>query len=134
MCLMVYIGSDKPLPLINWNENKPSFNVSDLTKYEKSVTTQFKYPHVYNVGSHQGCGCGFFKGFKEEEELTQVFDNYHQLKDYLQKAKAMGASNQIYSCWDGDQEAKPEHREEINLNRLIEETFEFKEIALYEIL
>jgi hypothetical protein len=134
MCLMVYIGSDKPLPLIAWNENNPSFNISDLTKYEKSVAAQFKFPHVYNAGSHQGCGCGFFKEFKEDEELTQAHDNYHQLNAYLQKAQEMGANNQIFSCWDGDQEAKPEHREEINLNRLIEANFEFKEKALYEIL
>ena len=131
---MVYIGSDKPLPLIDWNENKPSFNVSDLSKYEKSVMAQFKFSHVYNAGSHRGCGCGFIKDFENKEELTRAQDNYHQLKAYLQKAQAMGANNQIFSCWDGDQEAKPENRESIDLNRLIEANFEFKEKYLYEIL
>jgi hypothetical protein len=131
---MVYIGSDKPLPLIDWNENERAFNVSELTKYEQNTAAQFKLPYVYNAGSHLGCGCGFLREFKDEEELVLVKENYSKLNAYLEKAREMGASNQVFSCWDGDQEAKPEHREEINLNRLIEAKFEFKEKALYEIL
>ena len=134
MCLMVYIGSDKPLPLIDWNEDKPAFYISELSKYEKGVKSQFKFPHVYNVGSHQGCGCGFFKEHNEEEKLAQAHDNYLQLKTYLQKAREMGANNQIFSCWDGDQDTRPEFREKIELNRLLEANFEFKEKAFYEIL
>lgn len=131
---MVYIGSDQPLPLIDWNENKRAFNISELTKYEKHVETQFRFPYVYNAGSHLGCGCGFIKESKDEEELAQVIDNYFQLSAYLQKARETGANNQIFSCWDGDQAAKPEHREEINLQHLIEADFKFKEKVLYEIL
>ena len=134
MCLMVYIGSDKPLPLIDWNENKRAFNVSELTKYEQNTAAQFKLPHTYNIGSHLGCGCGFLKDFKDDEELALANDNYLQLSIYLKKAREMGANNQIFSCWDGDQEAKPEHREELDLKRLIEADFQFKEKALYQIL
>ena len=134
MCLMVYIGSDKPLPLVDWNENKRAFNISELTKYEKHVETQFKFSYVYNAGSHLGCGCGFIKESKDEEELAQVNHNYIQLSAYLQKARETQATIHIFSCWDGDQDAKPEHRKEINLQRLIEADFEFKEKALYEIL
>lgn len=131
---MVYIASDKPLPLIGWSEDKPAFCVSDLTKYEKAVESQFKFSHVYNAGSHQGCGCGFFKDFKEGDELARAHDNYIQLNAYLQKAREMGANNQIFSCWDGDQDARPEFREQIGLNHLVDSNFEFKEKALYEIL
>lgn len=134
MCLMVYIASDKPLPLIDWNEQKRCFSISDLTKYEKNVETQFELPHVYNAGSHLGCGCGFLKESKDEEELAQVNDNYFQLSAYLKKARETGANTQIFSCWDGDQEAKPEHREEINPEHLVEANFKFKEKAFYEIL
>ena len=133
MCLMVYIGSDKPLPLIDWNEDKRAFSVSDLSKYEKNVAVQFQFPHVYNAGSHLGCGCGFLKEFKEEQALAQANKNYLQLNAYLQKAHEMGAHYQVFACWDGDQEAKPAHREEIDLKRLIETHFEFKEKTLYEI-
>ena len=134
MCLMVYVASDKPLPLIDWNENKRAFNVSDLSKYEKNVAAQFELPHVYNAGSHLGCGCGFLKDFKDDEELALANDNYLRLSIYLNKAREMGANNQIFSCWDGDQEAKPQLREELDLKRLIKTDFEFKEKALYQIL
>ena len=134
MCLMIYIGSDQPLTLIDWNEDNPSFSISDLTKYEKKVKTQFEFPYVYNAGSHQDCGCGFFKKNKAEEALAQAHDNYLQLKTYLQNAREMGANNQIFSCWDGDQDARPAVREKIALKRLVEADFEFKEKAFYEIL
>ena len=134
MCLMIYIGSDTPLPLIDWNEKERAFNVSELTKYEQKAAAQFELPYVYHAGSHQGCGCGFLKEFKHEEELLQVNQSYSQLNAYLQKVKEMGANIQVFSCWDGDQEAKPEHKEEISLARLIETDFEFKEKVLYKIL
>ena len=134
MCLMVYIGSDKPLPLIDWNENERAFNVTELNKFEKSVESQFNVPHVYYVGSHLGCGCGFLKEYKVEEELAQTNNNYLQLNAYLQKARETGAQVQLYSCWDGDQSAKPEFRDQIELNHLLEASFEFKEKALYEVL
>ena len=131
---MVYLASDKPLPLIEWNENKRAFCVSDLTKYEKNVETQFDSSYVYNAGSHLGCGCGFLKEFKEEDELAQANENYLQLSVYLQKARETGAHLHIYSCWDGDQEAKPALREELYLKRMVKADFEFKEKAFYKIL
>lgn len=134
MCLMVYVASDKPLPLIEWNEDKPAFCVSDLSKYEKNVAIQFKLPYVYNAGSHLDCGCGFLKDYKDEEVLAQAKDNYFQLNAYLKEAREKGASIQVFSCWDGDQEAKPVFREEINLKHLIEADFEFKEKTFYKIL
>lgn len=131
---MVYLASDKPLPLIDRNEDSPEFSITELSKYEKNVGTQFETPYVYNVGTHQGCGCGFLKEFKEEEDLALANENYLQLSTYLKKAQETGANLHIYSCWDGDQEAKPELREEINLKRMTEVNFEFKEKALYGIL
>ena len=133
MCLMVYIASDKALTLIDWSEDKPAFNISELSKYEEGVKTQFKFSHIYNVGTHLGCGCGFLKEYKEGGELAQANENYIELNTYLQKARETGASNQIFSCWDGDQNARPEFREQIELKHLTEPNFEFKEKALYEI-
>ena len=95
MCLMVYIASDKPLPLIDWNENKRAFNVTDLSKYEKNVETQFKYTNVYNAGSHLGCGCGFLKEFKEEDELALANENYLQLKSLFDRRPGKQVRNFI---------------------------------------
>ena len=133
MCLAVYIASDKPLPLISWVEERPSFYVEEVKKDEAGVKKQFKYQYIYYAGSHEGCGCGFFKEGEVGDELAQVEENYNNLSAYLKKSKETGAKLQLFSCWEGDQKAEPEHREEIDEENLNEKQFEFKEKALYQV-
>jgi hypothetical protein len=85
MCLAVYLASDKPLPLIEWNEKEPSFYVGELTKSDKSVKIQFEFPYIYYIGSDEGCGCGFFKKGRESDELFRAEENYSKLASYLEK-------------------------------------------------
>lgn len=136
MCLAVYLASDKSLPLIAWSQEKPSFYVEELTSAEESVKTQFETPHIYYLGSHEGCGCGFFKTGQGWDilGLDQAQDNYAQLASYLKKAQSPDSRNQIYVCWQGDENTEPEFRKQVDLQQLIEKSFEFKEGTLYEIL
>lgn len=134
MCLAVYIASNKPLPLISWVEEKPAFYVAELSENEAAVKIQFKYQYIYYAGSHEGCGCGFFKDGEVGEELALVEVNYKDFSAYLKKAKELGASIQIFSCWEGDQTSEPEYKEEISEESLNEEQFEFKEKVLYQII
>ena len=62
MCMMIYIASDRPLPLIDWQDEFPAFHVRELREEEMAVRTHFKKPYVYYAGSHEGCGCGFAYG------------------------------------------------------------------------
>lgn len=133
MCLAVYLASDKPLPLIEWSEKEPSFYVGELTKFDKSVKIQFEFPYIYYIGSHEGCGCGFFKEGREKEEVRRAEENYSQLVSYIKNAQSTGTKNQIYSCWEGDQDSDPEFRENIDLSCLTDKNFEFKEKTLYAI-
>jgi hypothetical protein len=134
MCLAVYIASNKPLPLISWVEEKPAFYVGEISKNEAAVKKQFKYQYIYYAGSHEGCGCGFFKDGEVGEDLAQVEVNYRDFSAYLKKAKESGASIQIFSCWEGDQTSELEYNEEISEESLNEKQFEFKEKALYQII
>jgi hypothetical protein len=134
MCLTVYLASDIPLPLIKWSKDKPSLHVKGLTPSKDSVKTQFEIPHIYYLGSNEGCGCGFFKRGRDGYALKSSEENYSQLNVYLKKAKSLGAQIQIYACWDGDENTEPEFRNKIELEHLIESNFEFKENTLYEIL
>ncbi len=64
MCTMVYLASEKPLPIIPWDEEHPSFhteNVQEIDVAEKAsaVRSRFSKPFVYRLGSNQRCGCGF---------------------------------------------------------------------------
>ena len=133
MCLAVYIASNKQLPLIPWVEKDPSFCVIELAKNENGVKKQFSLEHVYYVGSHEGCGCGFFKEGEVGEELAKVEGNYNNLSTYILNAKENNSRIELFSCWEGDQTSKVEMKEKISENSLKEKQFEFKEKWFYEV-
>lgn len=129
---MVYISADQPLPLIEWQEDKPAFYVCELAQDETRVTKQFTKPFVYYAGSHQGCGCGFTYGQwpieKEEDKIEDLAarESVKSLSLYLRNAVQQGPV-ELYACWDGDQEAEPEYRTVVTPEQITGETFEFKE-------
>jgi hypothetical protein len=132
MCLAVYIASDVELPLVPWNDAKPSFYVKELI-YNKGVRKQFSFPNVRYVGSNAGCGCGFLKDGVVGEELVEALENYAGLAAYVLKLRDRGADIQVFSCWEGDQEKKQDSRNIIRVTDLLADDFEFKEKALYVI-
>ena len=133
MCLAVYIASDKTLPLIKWDKEKPAFNVVPLSKYENRVQKHFRLPFIAYAGSHEGCGCGFLKDGVEGEDLEIVQSNYNSLVKYIHNLKDQGARIEIYSCWEGDQGKKPESKDTLDLQEINDQQFEFKEKAYYKI-
>lgn len=133
MCLTVYIASNKPLPFVNWNSNQPKFHVLAINDEDKGIEKQFKNMNVVYAGSHEGCGCGFFKEGEEGKELEMRQANYEELAYYLSSLRFSGAKLEIYSCWAGDQAKQPEFRERITLASLVSPEFQFKERAYYEI-
>jgi len=133
MCLAAYLASDIPLPLIDLTQEKPSFHVKELTAAKEPVITQFEKPYIYYLGSHEGCGCGFFKTGNDWDTLRQAQDNYTQLVSYLKKVQSPGFRIQIFACWDGDEDTEPEFRKQVDLQQLTNKNFEFKVGTLYEI-
>lgn len=51
MCMTIYIASNKELPLIPWNENNPSFNVSKEDD-SNGVKNHLSKKYLYYAGSH----------------------------------------------------------------------------------
>jgi len=134
MCLAVYLASNKPIPLVEWNDAAPRFNVVPITDDELLVKKQFRNQNVVYAGSHQGCGCGFFKEGASGEELLLVQANYDSFVRYLGELMSDGANIEIFCCWEGDQGSEPEFKERLSLAALGSESFEFKEKAYYEIV
>ena len=133
MCLGVFIASNHPLPLVEWDEEQPRFNVVPLSGDEWRVKIQSQYPHVVYAGSHQRCGCGFIKDGEVGEELNAIQRNYDALAEYLRPLQSDGAALEIFSCWEGQQEDEPEHQQKLTLEQLVAPDFEFEEKAYYEI-
>jgi hypothetical protein len=93
MCLALYIAASKALPVLPWNPNEPAFHVVPLTKDMEDVRQLLTYPHIYYVGSHEGCSCAF----NYEHDLKSAIE----LRDYLRKALTIVDEIEGFSCRSG---------------------------------
>ena len=132
MCLMVYIASDHPLPLIPWDEAAPAFHIAELREADQLVRQQFTKLFVYYAGSHEGCGCGFDYGqwpVMDDDDRTDeqaARETIHRLARYLANVVQLGVI-EIFACWDGDQTAEPIERSVVTPAYFGGEAFAFNE-------
>ena len=133
MCIVVYIGSRSPLPLIPWNPETPAFNVTALTEHEMSACRHFTVPHVRYAGSHTDCGCGFNEGREYPDAVdepatkrTEALRSSSLLANYIRANQV----EQIYSCWSGDESENREFERRVSPDALIAEDFFFREREL----
>ena len=101
MCLALYIASYKPLPVIPWDPKKPTFHVISLPESMDAVRKLLPHPHVYYVGSHEGCSCAF----NYEHEFKSVLE----LRDYLRKALTVSEEIEGFSCRPGQEPLNVKH-------------------------
>ena len=99
MCLTVFLGSDGDLPFVEWNVERPGFNVSRLTAQEETVRTWLRQRHVYALGAHTHCGCGFQRN--EDNAPEDVAASRQALSDYVAAAARHGPVD-LYVCWNGE--------------------------------
>lgn len=73
MCMMLYLGSRRPLPLrrSEYLAIEPTSEAADV------VRDHVRRDYVYFVGSHSGCSCGFPSVVAESEieYFEGVFDD-----------------------------------------------------------
>ena len=105
MCIQVYIGSDKELPLVEWNEKwdeegailvqKFDYNSYDDDKFaEETLQKEYKY----HVSCWQGCGCGF--GFNDE--ITDDMHRVYTKQSIIEAAEAaFGSIDEADSVYKG---------------------------------
>lgn len=112
MCMLLYIGSDNILPLIEWQDNKNQLIC--VRKIDCSYDDRFASEHLankyqYSIISWQGCGCGFQFDYNNEEfddeynklgkqSLEALFNYIH---DHVQNDDC-----ELFSMWAGKHEAE----------------------------
>lgn len=144
MCMMLYIASNKELPLVKWNE-KNHILVEELDEHKTLVKAQFTKPYVYCVGSYQGCGCGFAYGYVNFTELKQIETSLNvldmayeeekkrkssvsELFEYIKQNLENDCEIELYSCWAGKEDGIPEQNLDINLSGFtLGDSFRFEE-------
>lgn len=69
MCIDTFVGSHKPLPVIEFDKENPSFYIKEVDDVENSLAKKIlKLSNIYFVGSFMGCSCGLSYGTWTEEE------------------------------------------------------------------
>jgi len=129
--MMLYLGSDNALPLIEWQSKKKQsifkkeqekpqlLSVYDLdgsNKDDRFVSEQLTKKYQYYVGSWESCGCGFQFDYTNEEFETDGNElgkqSLEALFDYICKY-VQGDNCELFSMWAG--EYKAEYRNVIDL-------------------
>jgi len=113
MCYAIYIASDKPLKTIDWDENNRKLNVDKIDLKDEIIRKVFSKPHIYYIGSHLKCGCGFFyesslaPDCDEREVERQVNQSQEELKEYIRQSLDKSKEIELYVSWEGEKEKGP---------------------------
>ncbi len=129
---MLYLGSDKHIPLILWSEKNPNVAFNNPVTKPK----HFSKKNVYYVNSTECCGCGFRQkndvlhpDFTEIEEKNK---NQRQLYEHLSSFLSDENDIELFGCWAGSENDVTEKRE-INVSELLKEDFYFAENELVKV-
>jgi hypothetical protein len=140
MCMALYVGATGPLATIGWDESSPAFNVQAVRDLYDPVRRQFTTPHVYYLGAHTGCSCGF--GYDEvaadstNDDATDWAAGRRSvalLRAYLIDAVQQLGEVELFACWEGDQGEAPEHKMDVTPDFFGGEAFSLPEKAKFRV-
>lgn len=151
MCIAVYIGADRELPLASEvNGEYTTFHVEVAKK-----TTKFQHilanPYIYYAGSFEGYGCGFRYDSRDqlEQELSQTNDPedyelienewFQQQKsvEYLSKYLTEAVINgpvYVYITWEGEEGSPLRYQQSITPDYFGGECFQIEEHGLLKVV
>jgi len=144
MCFMLFVGTDKPLPLKEWRRDAPDICVRSLSGDEERIKPHFSKPLVQYVGSTAGCGCDFphwilfngeppadgFDGREEDQKQTNT-ENAKRLVRLLRGNG--GGSFEIYGVWAGNWSKPQLDQKYIQLDEVLSPSFLFGEQVFYRV-
>jgi hypothetical protein len=117
--MVLYLGSDAPLPRVPWRDDAPGFHVQELGEHERPARARLPLPHVVYAGAHEGCGCGFQLGElpdpAHDEDAPARRASLRALADYVEARLRAGARVELYACWSGDEGEPVEHHRALSV-------------------
>ncbi|MFT3685275.1 MAG: hypothetical protein QM783_10180 [Phycisphaerales bacterium] len=107
MCRVVYIASDRPLPLVPF-EQGTVFYIRAVTDLADRVSL----PHVQMAGAHSGCECGFERLAAETSDPTSgatkaTLASREALVAYLTAQLEAGFQIELLTGWDEEESGMP---------------------------
>jgi hypothetical protein len=110
--MMVYLSSDKELPIIPYKKDFVNFYVNKLGEQDfgyEGARKVLSKKYLYNAGAHTGCGCGFDYGTYEPidnddiEEEQKGKESVSQLFNYIKSALITNKNIELYACIAGNE-------------------------------
>ena len=99
MCLTVYVTASVSPPLVEWNPERPAFNVAPLESYDEAARRSIDAPFVVSAGAHTRCGCGF--SYDDGDAELDVLRSRQSLQAYLEQILER-SQVELFVCWNGD--------------------------------
>jgi hypothetical protein len=93
MCISLILASDKELPILQWAEGR-AIRVSEIQQ-DSALVAIFSKPHLYHIGAHFGCGCGFYG---RDEDAYRARE---QLSAFLEQALDLVTDLELFTHWCG---------------------------------
>jgi hypothetical protein len=120
MCYAVYLGTSEPLHTSGWNEDTKAVYVAAPSEKDEPVRAWFTKPHIYYVGSHLQCGCGFFHNglvFTDDAEMMRAYEasqsSVRSLVAILEQALTTSDAVEMFVTWEGRQSEPPMRRRDM---------------------
>ena len=108
MCWSVYLASNHPLKLIEWNPKKPGFSATSPEPRDEPIRQQFEGKHMVVLSAYDQCGCGFMD--EDDGPTDPRRETINQLVTYLNQALADSPELEMFVCWEGGERDEPTHR------------------------
>jgi hypothetical protein len=140
MCLALFIASDEPLPFVSWDARSPSFHTQALGPAEQDVLARFTKPHVYFLGAHTGCACGFNYGLRDVRDADDLAEeaashaSVAALRDYVRRAVVQQGEVELFASWEADWHQQPEEYLRITPDWFGGERFAMPEKTLFHVI
>jgi hypothetical protein len=146
MCFLLYAGTLKSIPRLEWNQNARDLSVRGLLDGEKPIRQHFSRPEVQYIGSTTGCGCGFPNVMEQNGEWPywqdpnevrgpdDVAEELFNREGLVRLLRSTGEDViELYVIWAGASGEPPHIREEIELSEILKSDFRFKEFGSYRV-
>ena len=144
MCFVLYIASNKPLPIIPWDPDADCVHTEDLPEAAVAFRSHFTGRHVYYVGSDTNCGCGYRHAtynngswpdeeWRLEDDAREAQPNHERLVRLIREHLEGEESCELYGVWDGSSIDPAVCHLDITLQGLQELDFCFRERCHYTV-
>lgn len=111
MCLSIYIGSEKQLPVVPWNDDNPGFCTYELSDERELEMIQpiLQSNFYYDVGSFMGCTCGLLYGewLRDDKNYEQRVQNATAFLNFLKKHSSNNSLKIFGTYWNVFPETYP---------------------------